>query len=186
MPITAVPCGNRRRSAAERRRTASRGADSPHEPGRGSRSRVLSPSLKAGGRASWTPEAGLRDAGDLESLSVAGERRGAQMQRLADERGGGGGGRTRTYEGLASGFTVRPLCRSGHSPASDEAFVCPRERKRLGRAEAMGLMLPCRAACQPKNPGLSQRAGRRAEAGLAWRQGLGLERTITASKGLPQ
>jgi hypothetical protein len=29
----------------------------------------------------------------------------------------GGGGRTRTYEGLASGFTVRPLCRSGHSPA---------------------------------------------------------------------
>ncbi len=98
----------------------------------------------------------------------------------------GGGGRTRTDEGLASGFTVRPLCRSGHSPASDEAFVCPRERKRLGRAEAMGLMLPCRAACQPKNPGLSQRAGRRAEAGLAWRQGLGLERTITASKGLPQ
>ena len=29
---------------------------------------------------------------------------------------GGGGGRTRTYEGIASGFTVRPLCRSGHSP----------------------------------------------------------------------
>ena len=29
----------------------------------------------------------------------------------------GGGGRTRTYEGYASGFTVRPLCRSGHSPA---------------------------------------------------------------------
>ncbi len=29
---------------------------------------------------------------------------------------GGGRGRTRTYEGLASGFTVRPLCRSGHSP----------------------------------------------------------------------
>ncbi len=29
----------------------------------------------------------------------------------------GGGGRTRTYEGIASGFTVRPLCRSGHSPA---------------------------------------------------------------------
>src|SRR5260370_41121152 len=28
-----------------------------------------------------------------------------------------GGGRTRTYEGIASGFTVRPLCRSGHSPA---------------------------------------------------------------------
>src|SRR4029434_7295545 len=30
----------------------------------------------------------------------------------------GGGGRTRTYEGSASGFTVRPLCRSGHSPVS--------------------------------------------------------------------
>src|SRR5690606_2539319 len=29
---------------------------------------------------------------------------------------GGGRGRTRTYEGLASGFTVRPLCHSGHSP----------------------------------------------------------------------
>ena len=28
----------------------------------------------------------------------------------------GGGGRTRTCEGIASGFTVRPLCRSGHSP----------------------------------------------------------------------
>src|SRR5262245_51134079 len=30
----------------------------------------------------------------------------------------GGGSRTRTYEGEASGFTVRPLCRSGHSPKS--------------------------------------------------------------------
>jgi hypothetical protein len=29
----------------------------------------------------------------------------------------GGGSRTRTYEGIASGFTVRPLCRSGHSPS---------------------------------------------------------------------
>src|SRR5579862_2898515 len=29
----------------------------------------------------------------------------------------GGRGRTRTYEGIASGFTVRPLCRSGHSPS---------------------------------------------------------------------
>ena len=33
-------------------------------------------------------------------------------------KGFGGGGRTRTYEGVASGFTVRPLCRSGHSSAS--------------------------------------------------------------------
>ena len=28
----------------------------------------------------------------------------------------GGRCRTRTYEGVASGFTVRPLCRSGQSP----------------------------------------------------------------------
>ena len=28
----------------------------------------------------------------------------------------GGGSRTRTYEGYARGFTVPPLCRSGHSP----------------------------------------------------------------------
>src|SRR6185437_1331812 len=32
-------------------------------------------------------------------------------------RKSGGGSRTRTYEGVASGFTVRPLCRSGHSPS---------------------------------------------------------------------
>jgi hypothetical protein len=35
----------------------------------------------------------------------------------------GGGGRTRTYEGLASGFTVRPLCRSGHSPYTQKAWA---------------------------------------------------------------
>ena len=29
----------------------------------------------------------------------------------------GGGSRTRTCEGDASGFTVRPLCHSGHSPS---------------------------------------------------------------------
>ncbi len=43
----------------------------------------------------------------------------------------GGGGRTRTYEGLASGFTVRPLCRSGHSPHPQG--TSPRGRKRPGR-----------------------------------------------------
>ena len=32
------------------------------------------------------------------------------------EQRSGGGSRTRTCEGVASGFTVRPLCRSGHSP----------------------------------------------------------------------
>ena len=36
----------------------------------------------------------------------------------------GGGSRTRTYEGLASGFTVRPLCRSGHSPTPDPWSEC--------------------------------------------------------------
>ena len=46
----------------------------------------------------------------------------------------GGGGRTRTYEGIASGFTVRPLCHSGHSPAA--AKIKSRGRKRPGRAEA--------------------------------------------------
>ena len=35
----------------------------------------------------------------------------------------GGGGRTRTYEGVASGFTVRPLCHSGHSSVQ-LASVC--------------------------------------------------------------
>ncbi len=42
-----------------------------------------------------------------------------------------GGGGTRTYEGLASGFTVRPLCRSGHSPVAGTGV-----RKRLGKPEA--------------------------------------------------
>ena len=37
---------------------------------------------------------------------------------LASRAKVGGGSRTRTYEGVASGFTVRPLCRSGHSPNS--------------------------------------------------------------------
>src|SRR6185295_12580934 len=32
---------------------------------------------------------------------------------------GGGGGRTRTCEGIASVFKVSPLCRSGHSPIAD-------------------------------------------------------------------
>src|SRR5688572_23524750 len=51
---------------------------------------------------------------------------------------GGGGSRTRTYEGLASGFTVRPLCRSGHSPVSMPA-IAPRNihfgRIRLGKRQ---------------------------------------------------
>ena len=68
----------------------------------------------------------------------------ARRRRLPDRRGrrrrrdlrrmAGGGGRTRTYEGLASGFTVRPLCHSGHSPVSAE--IKSRGRKRPGLAEA--------------------------------------------------
>ena len=59
----------------------------------------------------------------------------------------GGGGRTRTYEGLASGFTVRPLCRSGHSPAP------MRQRSRDENAPGLArggswLMLRERPACQ--------------------------------------
>jgi hypothetical protein len=34
----------------------------------------------------------------------------------------GGGGRTRTYEDVVSGFTVRPLCRSGHSSIWQKAL----------------------------------------------------------------
>ena len=60
----------------------------------------------------------------------------------------GGGGRTRTYEGLASGFTVRPLCRSGHSPASrTKCLADEAARACQGRFEA-GLMLPRRTSCQ--------------------------------------
>jgi hypothetical protein len=51
----------------------------------------------------------------------------------------GGGGRTRTYEGLASGFTVRPLCRSGHSPYTPQGMGAGAYAKRA-----------CR--CQPKTP----------------------------------
>src|ERR1044071_10092670 len=44
----------------------------------------------------------------------------------------GGGGRTRTYEGIASGFTVRPLCRSGHSPENRcTALISKDNRLRL-------------------------------------------------------
>ena len=41
----------------------------------------------------------------------------------------GGGGRTRTYEGIASGFTVRPLCRSGHSPGSRRTALISKDNR---------------------------------------------------------
>ena len=50
------------------------------------------------------------------------------IQRLA-----GGGSRTRTYEGIARGFTVPPLCRSGHSPTGPNA---PRGGSDKGSANA--------------------------------------------------
>ena len=45
----------------------------------------------------------------------------------------GGGSRTRTYEGIARGFTVPPLCRSGHSPTGPNA---PRGGSDKGSANA--------------------------------------------------
>jgi hypothetical protein len=47
--------------------------------------------------------------------SGEGARAKSEIKTTAKNRSGGRG-RTRTYEGIASGFTVRPLCRSGHSP----------------------------------------------------------------------
>jgi hypothetical protein len=60
----------------------------------------------------------------------------------------GGGGRTRTYEGLASGFTVRPLCHSGHSPLSAGPSLADENAPGWPRRGAVRLMLPKRAACQ--------------------------------------
>ena len=60
----------------------------------------------------------------------------------------GGGGRTLTYEGLASGFTVRPLCRSGHSPASESLSLEDESAPGRPRRVAGRLMLPGAAACQ--------------------------------------
>src|SRR5262249_1629810 len=53
-------------------------------------------------------------------------------------REAGGGGRTRTYEGIASGFTVRPLCRSGHSPEPHGNKAENPGRARISAATLMG------------------------------------------------
>jgi hypothetical protein len=60
----------------------------------------------------------------------------------------GGGGRTRTYEGLASGFTVRPLCHSGHSPMSAGPSLADENAPGWPRRVAARLMLPHGSACQ--------------------------------------
>ena len=54
----------------------------------------------------------------------------------------GGGGRTRTYEGLASGFTVRPLCHSGHSPMPARSSLADENAPGWPRRVAARLMLP--------------------------------------------
>ena len=60
--------------------------------------------------------------------------------------GDGGGSRTRTYEGLASGFTVRPLCRSGHSPIVSQgdaaAMKRPMQRHMRPLRRSVNLKLP--------------------------------------------
>src|SRR3954453_14215398 len=59
---------------------------------------------------------------------------------------GGGGSRTRTYEGLASGFTVRPLCRSGHSPTAGSG----QRRSRAARGDRdSGLMVSALPGVNP-------------------------------------
>src|SRR5262249_9254753 len=62
----------------------------------------------------------------------------------------GGGGRTRTYQGIASGFTVRPLCRSGHSPEPVEP-VCKTNAKIPVRARisAARVYAEGKPGCQP-------------------------------------
>src|ERR1700733_4822 len=75
------------------------------------------------------------------SLSVDGDSK--RLKHLA-----GGGGRTRTYEGLASGFTVRPLCHSGHSPVSAGSSLADENAPGWPRRFAVRLMLPHGSACQ--------------------------------------
>ena len=72
----------------------------------------------------------------------------------------GGGSRTRTCEGLASGFTVRPLCRSGHSPTWVEL---PRRSGTTNQPAETGsgaFLRATRRRCQPKQqPGGFSRHG---------------------------
>ncbi len=70
----------------------------------------------------------------------------------------GGGGRTRTYEGLASGFTVRPLCRSGHSPTSARPWLEDENASVRPRRMAGRLMLPRRRPVNWKDVGTGRRA----------------------------
>jgi hypothetical protein len=74
-----------------------------------------------------------------------------------NHRAGGGGSRTRTYEGIASGFTVRPLCRSGHSPLSQPEALERQGRHRravlTGRRSVGALMVTRIAGVNSKEQG---------------------------------
>jgi hypothetical protein len=89
------------------------------------------------------------------SLQAGGPTGGRRVLRITitsrkhyNSRNSGGGGRTRTYEGLASGFTVRPLCHSGHSPMSAGSSLADENAPGWPRRVAARLMLPHGSACQ--------------------------------------
>jgi hypothetical protein len=74
--------------------------------------------LRRTSRAS-ADKSGFRPASLLRNFGAAAfATPGLAEPKPAKQAKAGGRGRTRTYEGIASGFTVRPLCRSGHSPPS--------------------------------------------------------------------
>ncbi len=109
MPPPGSPTLRRRR-----RPRASRRSGSTARSARPGFPNVQLPQLAA--KLNWRRAAG--ESKDFASLAAG--RRSAVGDEFACKKQAreesGGGGRTRTYEGLASGFTVRPLCRSGHSP----------------------------------------------------------------------
>jgi hypothetical protein len=100
-------------------------------PPRGASRRRPAFALRATARQPSRPQAGL------PSRSA---RQGAKA---------GGGGRTRTYEGIASGFTVRPLCHSGHSPQPVEKQRENPAGRRFPRAVLWGGVAPVSTA-KPK------------------------------------
>src|SRR5215467_7762433 len=85
---------------------------------------------------------------DIRDIEKAG--RSDRPGRIVLHLQSGGGGRTRTYEGIASGFTVRPLCRSGHSPEPVEP-VCETAAKIPVRARISRLAF-MRSASPGVNP----------------------------------
>ena len=90
------------------------------------------------------------------------------MKSVAYKRDGGGG-RTRTYEGLASGFTVRPLCRSGHSPMPQDQ-VSRTKTPRAGRGGCGKAYVASRLGLSTGNMTLIERRDGRAS--VLWRAAL--------------